>query len=85
SGDEVEELTTLDLLDEEPVSFPTLELDPEPNADSQGAIESEAMLADRKARELEARQQSSRPLPAVFDIAELLQDDAPTADGKRRS
>lgn len=85
SSDGFEELATRDLLDEEPLSLPELELDPEPNLDSTGPIESEAVLADREAKEREARQNSAHPLPAVFDIAELLQDNEASSNSKRRS
>ena len=85
SSDGLDELTTLDLLDEEPLSLPDLELDPEPNSDSTGPIESEAVLADRAAKERAARQDSPHPPPAVFDIAELLTDDDRSSDSPRRS
>lgn len=75
---EFDELTTLDFLDEEPASLGEL------SPDSKGLVESEAVLADRKAKELAARLESPRPPPAVFDIAELLQDeDAPSEVGRR--
>lgn len=85
--DEFEDLTTVDLLADDVASLPTLELDPEP-PDSQGLVESEAVLADRnakaKAAEAAADRDRPRPLPRVFDIAELLQDeDAPSETGRR--
>lgn len=87
--DEFEDLTTVDLLGDDVASLPTLEIDPEP-PDSQGLVESEAVLADRNARakakaaEAAADGDRPRPLPRVFDIAELLQDeDAPSETGRR--
>ena len=76
---EFDELTTLDMIDEEPLSLSEF------GPDSNGLIESEAVLADRKAKELEAHPERPRPPPRVFDIAELLQDDEALAHGKRPS
>lgn len=83
SGGEFDELTTLDILDEEPVSFPVVEIETESSTGAIGLVESEAVLADRNARALEASLEPPRPPPHVFDIAELLNEDAPS-DSRRR-
>ena len=86
SGGEFDELTTLDLLDEDPVSLPVVEVEvePESSTDATGLVESEAVLADRNARALEAPLERPRPPPHVFDTADLLQnDDAPSDSGRR--
>ena len=82
--DEVEELTTLDLLDEDPLSIATLQIEPDSKSESEAVLESEAAVSDRDAEELHARQQRPRPPPRVFDIAELTVDeDAPRGIGRR--
>lgn len=83
SGGEFDELTTLDLLDEDPVSLPVVEIETEPSSDATGLVESEAVLADRSARALEASLEPPRAPPHVFDIAELLNEDGPSDSGRR--
>ena len=72
--EELEDLETLDLRDEEPLSVSTLDLEPESKSESEAVLESEAAL----------RPERPRPPPEVFDIAELTQEeDTPRATGRR--
>lgn len=94
SSSEFGDVSTLDLLDDEPSSLPQLsldldsklDLDPKPGADSNtephAALEWEALVGDRNP-ELEQR------LRGVFDISDLLQEQpqarAQVPKGRRRS
>lgn len=87
SSSEFGEVSTLDLLDDEPSSLPELSLDPDskldPNSSSEpkASLEWEALVGDRTA-DLEDR------LRGVFDIADLLQEQPQARHapkGRRRS
>jgi hypothetical protein len=75
------ELTTLDLLDDDPLSTPTLETEPD---ESEAVLESEAARSDPNPEDLHAHPGRPRPPPGVFDIADLTQEeDAPRGTGRR--
>ena len=81
--EDLEELTTLDLLDEEPVSLSTLEIEPESKLESEAVLESEAALRDPDPEDF-TRPQRARPPSGVFDVADLTQEeDAPRGTGRR--
>lgn len=78
--EELEDLTTLDLRDEEPLSLSTLDLEP----DSEAVLESEAALNHPDPQDVRPHLERPRPPPRVFDIADLTQDeDTPRASGRR--
>jgi len=77
-SEEFETLSTLELLDDEPLSLPTLESKPD------SKLESEAALSDPNPATIHRPQRPSPP-PRVFDIRDLMQEEDPPRRTGRRS
>ena len=94
SSSEFGDVSTLDLLDDEPSSLPELSLDPDSKLDPVSKPRADSNTEPRAAREWEALVGDRNPelehrLRGVFDIADLLQEQpqarAHVPKGRRRS